>query len=181
MQEQITQVAARIKELRELSGISPESMASELGLSKTAYLVLESGQEDISVGLLSRIARRCKVELTTLITGEEPRLHLYTLTRKDKGAEVERKAEYHYMALASNFIHKRAEPFLVTALPEAPGHPDIHPGQEFVYLLEGRLKVRVGDHEVTLEEGDSIYFDATAPHAATALDGRPARFLAVLV
>ena len=181
MQEQISQVAARIKEMRELSGISPESMASELGLSRAAYLVLESGQEDISVGLLSRIATRCKVELTTLITGGEPRLHLYTLTRKDKGASVERKTEYQYMALASNFIHKRAEPFIVTALPEAPGHPDIHPGQEFIYLLEGRLQVRVGEHDLFLDVGDSLYFDANAPHAATALEGKPARFLAVLV
>ncbi|MBP1626665.1 MAG: putative transcription regulator [Holophagaceae bacterium] len=180
MQEQIGQVAARIKEMRELSDISPESMASELGLSRDAYLKLESGQEDISVGLLTRIAKRCKVELATLITGEEPRLHLYTLTRRDKGASVERKVEYQYMALAANFIHKHAAPFLVTARPGGPVHPDTHAGQEFIYLLEGHLQVQIGDHEVTLEEGDSLYFDASAPHAAKALDGKPARFLAVL-
>lgn len=180
MQEQISQIAARIKELRELSGISPESMASELGLGRDAYLVLETGREDISVGTLTRIARRCKVELASLITGEEPRLHLYTLTRKGNGASAERKTGYQYMALASNFIHKRAEPFLVTALPESPAQSDTHPGQEFIYLLEGRLQVRVGDHPLILEEGDALYFDASAPHAANALDGKPARFLAIL-
>lgn len=180
MQEQIGQVAARIRELRELSGISPESMAAELGLGRAEYLDLESGQVDISVGLLSRIAARCKVELATLITGEEPRLHLFTLTRRGRGASVERKAEYQYSALAANFLRKRAAPFLVTALPGMPAHPDVHPGQEFIYLLEGRLRVQVGEHALELEEGDSLYFDATAPHAATALDGRPARFLAVL-
>lgn len=181
MQEQISQVAARVRELRELSGISAESMAADLGLDKTSYLALESGQEDISVGILTRIASRCKVELATLITGEEPRLHTYTLTRKGKGATVERKAGYHYIALASNFIHKKAEPFLVTVPPEAPFHPNIHPGQEFTYLLEGRLKVSIGGHEVVLEEGDSLYFDSSSPHAVMALDGKPARFLAVLV
>jgi len=180
MQEQISQIAARVKELRELSGISPESMAAELGIGRAEYLALETGREDISVGTLSRIARRCKVELASLLTGEEPRLHLYTLTRRGMGATVERKAGYQYMALASNFIHKRAEPFLVTALPGSPGHPDTHPGHEFIYLMEGRLRVQIGEHEVSLEEGDSLYFDASAAHAATALDGKPARFLAIL-
>lgn len=181
MQEQIGQVAARVRELRELSGISVESMAAELGLDKGAYLALESGREDISVGILTRIAQRCRVELVTLITGDEPRLHTYALTRKGKGPTVERKAEYQYIALAANFIHKKAEPFLVTAPPDAPFHLNIHPGQEFTYLLEGRLKVSIGGHDVVLEPGDSLYFDSTSPHAVMALDGQPARFLAVLV
>jgi quercetin dioxygenase-like cupin family protein len=181
MQEQISQVAARVRELRELSGISAPSMAEELGLEEAAYLALESGGEDISVGVLTRIAHRCNAELVTLITGEEPRLHTYALTRKGKGATVERKAEYQYMALAPNFIHKKAELFLVTAPPEAPFHLNTHPGQEFTYLLEGRLRVFVGGYDMTLEEGDSLYFDSTSPHAAMALDGKPARFLAVLV
>jgi transcriptional regulator with XRE-family HTH domain len=181
MQEQIGQVAARVRELRELSGFSVESMAAELGLDQAHYLALESGREDISVGILTRIAQCCKAELVTLITGEEPRLHTYTLTRKGKGASVERKAEYKYEALAANFIHKKAEPFLVTVPPDAPFHLNIHPGQEFTYLLEGRLQVSVGGHELVLEEGDALYFDSTSPHAVLALDGKPARFLAILV
>nr|WP_320132223.1 XRE family transcriptional regulator [uncultured Holophaga sp.] len=181
MQEQISQVAARVRELRELSGISVESMAAGLGLPKAEYLALESGHEDISVGLLARIAQRCKVQLATLITGEEPRLHTYTLTRKGRGATVARKAEYQYLALAPNFVHKKAEPFLVTASPDSPGRMDSHPGQEFIHLLEGRLRVSIGGHEVVLEEGDSLYFDSSTPHAVSALEDRPARFLAVIV
>ena len=180
MQEQIGQVAARVRELRELSGVSPEAMARELGLEPAAYLQLESGREDISVGTLSRIAHRCNTELVTLITGEEPRLHSFALTRKGQGASVERKAEYQYTALAAHFIHKKAEPFLVTVPPDVPAHFNIHPGQEFTYLLEGRLKVSVGTQELVLEEGDSLYFDSSTPHAVQALDGKPARFLAIL-
>ena len=71
-----------MRELREVSGIAPEAMAAELGLEPAAYLQLESGREDISVGTLSRIAHRCNTELVTLITGEEPRLHSFALTRK---------------------------------------------------------------------------------------------------
>ena len=180
MQEEIGQVAARVRELRELSGLSQETMARALELEPATYLALEAGLEDISVGTLTRIARLCNVELVSLITGEEPRLHTYALTRKGTGVSVERKVEYEYMALATHFVHKKAEPFLVTVPPDVPKQFNIHPGQEFTYLLEGRAQVCIGEHEVVLEPGDSIYFDSGTPHAMIALDGAPARFLAVL-
>ena len=180
MQEHIGQVAARVRELRSLSGIPAQAMAEELGLDPEAYARLESGEEDISVGNLTRIAHRCNAELVSLITGEEPRLHTFALTRKGTGATVERKAEYQYESLAPHFIHKKAEPFLVTVPPGLSQHLNIHPGQEFTYLLEGRLQVTVGGHEMVLEPGDSLYFDSSTPHAVQAMDGRPARFLAVL-
>ena len=180
-EDQIGQVAARVRELRELSGITAEAMAADLGLDPAAYRALESGLEDISVGILMRIAQRCKVELVSLITGEEPRLRTYSLTRRGKGASVARKVEYQYESLASNFIHKKAEPFLVTVAPGGPLHPNSHPGQEFTYVLEGRLMVSVAGHELVLEAGDSLYFDSNSPHAMAALDGQTARFLAVIV
>jgi len=180
-EDQISQVAARVRELRELSGIEAEAMAAELGLDPAAYRALESGLEDISVGNLMRVAQRCKVELATLITGEEPRLRTYCLTRRGQGPSVERKVEYQYASLAANFIHKKAEPFLVTVAPGGPLHPNSHPGQEFTYVLEGRLMVSVAGHELVLEAGDSLYFDSNSPHAMAALDGQTARFLAVIV
>ena len=181
MHEQIGQVAARVRELRELSAIPVETMARALELSPEAYLALESGQEDISVGNLARIAHLCNTELVTLITGEEPRLHTYTLTRRGKGAEVERIAEYRYEALASHFSHKKAEPFLVTVAPGAAHHLNSHPGQEFNYVLEGRLQVAMGNNVLVLETGDSLFFDSGTLHAMQALDGKSARFLAVIL
>jgi quercetin dioxygenase-like cupin family protein/DNA-binding XRE family transcriptional regulator len=181
MQDEIGQVAARVRELRQLCGIPAAVMAAELGLEPAAYEALESGREDIPVGILMRVAQRCKVEPALLITGEEPRLHTYCLTRKGTGASVQRKAEYQYEALAAHFIRKRAEPFLVTVPPGGPLHLNSHPGQEFNYMLEGRLMVSVAGHELTLETGDSLYFDSNAAHGMVALDGKPARFLAFIV
>jgi quercetin dioxygenase-like cupin family protein len=181
MQDEIGQVAARVRELRQLCGIPAAALAAELGLAPAAYEALESGREDIPVGVLMRIAQRCKVEPATLITGEEPRLRTFCLTRKGKGASVRRKAEYAYEALAANFLRKRAEPFLVTVPPGGPLHLNSHPGQEFNYLLEGRLMISVAGHEQVLEAGDSLYFDSSAPHGMVALDGQPARFLAFIV
>ena len=77
-------------------------------------------------------------------TGAEPRLHTYPLTRNGKGVSVERRKDYKYQSLAHNFIHKKAEPFLVTVEPEEAETPvsyNSHPGQEFDYVLAGTLKV----------------------------------------
>ena len=56
-----------------------------------------------------------------------------------------------------------------------------HPGQEFNYMLEGRLELLINGKSMILEEGDSIYFDSNYLHGMKALDNKPARFLAVIM
>jgi len=180
MQEQIRHVASRIRELREISKVSTAQMARELQMPEDEYLRCEAGQVDLPVGMLLRVAQRFQVELTSLLTGEEPRLHTFAVTRAGLGVSVDRGSDYKYQSLAYNFIHKRAEPFLVTVDP-GPGHANMHPGQEFHYVLEGTLQVTLGRREVVLEAGDSLYFDSNVPHCLTALHDRPARLLAVVV
>ena len=105
-------------------------------------------------------------------------------TRKGKGLNVDRRKQYKYESLASNFIQKKSEPFIVTVEPDATNAPlesNIHPGQEFNYVLEGTLMIVVDGHEITLSEGDSIYFDSGYKHAMKALNNQQARFLAVIV
>ncbi|MGE5529896.1 MAG: helix-turn-helix domain-containing protein [Patescibacteria group bacterium] len=184
MQEEIRQVSARIRELRELAGMDAGKLAAECGVDAKDYAAYESGEADIPVGLLHKLARRFNVELSTLITGAEPRLHTYCLTRRDKGVSVERRKDYKYASLAYNFAHKKAEPFLVTVEPDEPGAPvsyNSHPGQEFDYVLAGTLRIMLDGHELILEEGDSLFFDAGVRHGMKALHGRPARFLAVIL
>lgn len=182
MSDQLAQIAARITELREIAGLSQETMARELHLPPETYAAYESGGEDIPVSALYQIAARFGVELTALLTGEEPRLHTYCLVRRGKGVQVHRRHEYDYQSLAYNFSHKRAEPFLVTVEPDEGGetHLNTHPGQEFNYVLEGTLQVTIDGHGLVLEEGDSLYFDASIGHGMQALGGQPARFLAII-
>lgn len=186
MTEEIRQIALRIKELREISGISPESLAAELSISTEKYLKYESGNIDIPVGILYEIAGKFKVELTEILTGESPRLHRYSLVRKGKGVSVERRKQYLYQNLAFNFMHKKAEPFLVTVQPDspeqsdAPVHFNSHPGQEFNYVLEGTLMINIDGHELILNEGDSLYFDSSCNHGMKALNNQQAKFLAII-
>ncbi len=183
MQQKIREVAGRIQELRDLCGISVEGMAKALHLPVASYRRIEGGSEDMSVGLLHQIASELKVDLSLLLSGDAPRLKIFTVTRRGKGVSVERRRQYGYQSLAANFIDKKIEPFLVTVEPGCEGgelSKNSHPGQEFNYLLEGRLRIEIHGHDIVLEEGDSIFFDASHEHAMQALDGRPARFLAVV-
>lgn len=183
MSEHIRQIAARIRELREISGYSLEELANEFNITKEAYAEYESGNVDIPVSFLYEIAGKFKVELTAILTGENPRLHTYCLVRKGKGVSMERTRQYKYQNLAYNFANKKAEPFLVTVDPqpeEASIHFNSHPGQEFNYVIEGTLKIVVNGHEVILNEGDSLYFDSGLKHGMKALNNAPAKFLAII-
>jgi len=124
------------------------------------------------------------MELAALLSGEQPKLHIFSVVRKGKGISVDRRKQYAYENLAYNFIHKKVEPFIVTVMPVSEGQKtefNSHPGQEFNYVLEGTLQLTVDGHEIVLAEGDSVYFDSGYQHAMKALNNMPSRFLAIIV
>jgi mannose-6-phosphate isomerase-like protein (cupin superfamily) len=91
---------------------------------------------------------------------------------------------YTYWNLAYKFHRKKGEPFLVEANSDTESRPlslNTHPGQEFDYVLEGRLLISVGGHETELGPGDSIYYDSNEPHGMKAVGGGRARFLALVL
>jgi transcriptional regulator with XRE-family HTH domain len=179
---EIREIAKRIKELREIAGITPESLAEHLGIAAATYRQYESGESDIPVSVLYEIGGRFNVQLSEILTGEGPRLHTYCLVRKGAGTKIMRSPSYDYQSLAANFVDKRMEPMLVTVHPEKPqGDMNSHPGQEFDYVLSGKLGITVDGHELTLEEGDSIYYDSNYPHSMKALGDEPVHFLAIIL
>ncbi len=184
MNEQIRQIAVRIRGVRDIARLSVETCANDLGIPAETYRSYESGQADIPASFLYQVAHKFHVDLTSLLTGEEPRLHVYAVTRSGKGVSVERRKDYGYESLAQNFINRRMEPFYIT-VPARPASDPVplnaHPGQEFNYLLEGEIKVVVGGHEIDLSPGDSIYFDSTYSHGLKAQGGKPAKLLAVIL
>ncbi len=184
MSEQIKLIASRIKDLREISEISIQTLAAELQIPEQTYRSYESGDTDIPVSFLYQIANRFNVELAAILTGDAPKLHTYQLVRNGKGASVERREHYKYHNLANNFIGKKAEPFIVT-VPADSGNSEVHfnshKGQEFNYIIEGTLKIIINGHELIMEEGDSVYFDSTANHGMQALNGKEAKFLAIIL
>lgn len=182
MQEKIIEIANRIQELREVSDVLPEDVAAHLDISVETYLDYENSKADIPASQLLEIANYFKIDMSLLLTGESPRMNIFTVTRNNKGVSVERRSQYKYQALTEKFIGKKIEPFVVIAEPKD-GEPTLHShsGQEFNYILEGSLKIYIHNNEVILNEGDSIYFDSGYPHAMKALNEKPAKFLAVIM
>jgi transcriptional regulator with XRE-family HTH domain len=182
MNEQIKQISERLKGLRDALDLSEKEVAAACGIPVEEYLTYESGKKDIPVGVLHCVSHQYRIELTSLLFGEDPHMRAYFLTRKGQGAAMERTKAYKYQSLAAGFIDRKADPFIVTVEPnENPIHQNSHPGQEFNLILEGRMILSLNGKELTLNEGDSIYFDSALPHGMKALDGKTVRFLAVIL
>ncbi|MFO8002538.1 MAG: XRE family transcriptional regulator [Marinilabilia sp.] len=184
MEEQLKQIAARVREMREILDMSPEAAAKACGITSEKYSQLESGQIDIPVSVLHKLAKAFDIEVTTLLSGEEPRMHAYTLTRKGQGIAMERRQAYKYQALATNFINRKADPFIVTVEPK-PDEEEVdfntHPGHEFNLVMKGTLHLFLNNKKMVLNEGDSIYFDSSLPHGMKAANGQKCEFLAVIL
>lgn len=184
MTEQIRQIAERIREIREISGISAETMAGKLGIKTDLYLSYESGNTDIPVGIIFEISEMFKIELSVMLGGDSPKLKIFGVVRSGKGIKLERRKQYSYESLADNFINKKAEPFMVTIDPQPENTTlefNSHPGQEFNYIVKGSMVSIIDGHEITLNEGDSIYFDSGYKHAMRALNNQQVKFLAIVL
>ncbi len=179
MNEQIAQIAERIRELREILEISPRDAAEKVGISPETYGDYESGRADIPIGVLYGLAALFGVDPTELLTGDSPRMDEHTLVRKGQGIRVERYAGYSFSALAFNFRNRDMDPMIVTLSQAEHAELVTHRGQEFNYVLEGAIRVVVGKNEFTLEEGDSLYFNPALPHGQRALTPE-AKFLTVI-
>lgn len=184
MGDQMVSIASRLRELREICDYSLEELAEKIKLPVAVYAKYESGESDIPISALLSVAEVCGVEPGTILTGEEPKLHEFCVTRAGKGKGVERRKEYKYQSLAYSFLHKKIDPFYVTAGPVPAGTPLVlnsHDGQEFDYVLEGKLRMMINGKEIVLEKGDSVYFDSSFPHGMQAIGTEQAIFLAFVI
>ncbi|MDR1004700.1 MAG: XRE family transcriptional regulator [Prevotellaceae bacterium] len=184
MDDPIKQIAERLRGLREVLELTTEEVARDCRISLAEYEQAESGTADISVSMLQQIARHYNVALDTLMFGEEPKMSTYFLTRAGHGVSVERTSAYKYQSLAAGFRNRKADPFVVTVEPKSddtPMHLNSHAGQEFNVVISGRMCLRIGDKELILNQGDSIYFDSLQPHGMRALDNQTVQFLAIIM
>ena len=180
MNAQIAQISARIRELRDILGISREDAAAKVGITPEVYDSYENGQADIPVGVLYSLANAVfGVDPTVLLTGDVPRMDDYTIVRRGHGVKVERHPGYSFSALAFNYKNRDMNPMVVTIDKSEVAELICHAGQEFNFVLEGTIKVVIGKHEFTLDEGDSIYFNAVVAHGQRAVS-EVARFLTVI-
>jgi len=185
MEQIIKEVAGRIRETRLVCELSEEDMATATGVSVETYRELEAGRADFSFTFIYKCAARFGVDTTDLLKGESPTLEEYSITRAGGGLPIARRKGFRYNNLAPLFKDKIAEPFFVKARysaeeANAPIKLSRHEGQEYNYIISGKLKVSLDGHTEILEPGDSIYYDSSKPHGMVAVDG-DCEFLAIVI
>ena len=160
----LAEVAARIREMREIMGFSAEEMAEKAELSLETYEAYEKGESDLPFTFIHKCTLAFGLDMADLLEGHSAKLSSYTVTRRGQGQLTAKENGIEISNMAPLFRNKLAEPYWVKyeyseALQNRPIHTTTHGGQEFDLVISGSLKVQIGEHTVVLEEGDSIYYE----------------------
>ncbi len=182
----IQEMARRIRELREIEGLSQKEMAEKTGVSESEYIACEKGEKDLNFTFIYRCANILNVNVTEIIEGYSPKLKGYTLTRNGNGQKISQAHGMTYFNLAYAFQNRIAEPLYVRSIfDEEATKKDIelttHAGQECDIVVDGHLMVQIGNHKEVLGPGDSIYYDSDTPHGMIAVNGKDCIFYAIVL
>ena len=184
--KKLLEMAARIREMREIIGYTVEQMAEKTGVGVAEYESVEAAKVEPTFNFLHQCAIAFGVDINQLLEGHSAHLSGYEVTRAGQGPVT---AAEDYMTIrnqAAMFQNRLGTPYWVTykfdrSLLDQPIHTTTHSGQEFDIVLKGAMKIRVGDHVETLEEGDSIYYKSSTPHGMIAADERGLTFVAMVM
>lgn len=181
MDEKSLSVGDKIRELRLRKGLSIEELAKRTGISGASLEQIEARDLSPSLGTIVSLAATLQVPVGELFgdCGESP----FCIVRSDNRTSVSRfSPSYSYEGLGLQKKNRQMEPFLVTLHPDKvhKAEANQHIGEEFIFVLEGKVEVEILDHRDILCKGDSIYYDSNVPHTIKCYDEHPATLLAVI-
>ncbi|EEX14977.1 DNA-binding protein [Citreicella sp. SE45] len=179
-------IGRQVRELRKRQRMTGSELAQQTGLSVGMLSKIENGVISPSLNTLQALANALRVPLVQLFSGfEEPRGAMHV--KAGQGVEIERagtRAGHQYQLLGhigSNNSGVVVEPYLITLDSESDRFPAFqHEGIELIYMIDGVIDYRHGDQLYLLEPGDSLLFDADAPHGPEVLVELPSRYLSII-
>ena len=182
----LKEIAARIKEMRGISGYSVNQMAGLTDVTVEQYAAIEAGELDPSFTFLHKCALAFGVDINALLEGHTAKLSRYVVTRGGQGPVTAKEEGIEIRNMAAMFKSRLATPYFVTynydeKLLHRPIHTTTHAGQEFDYVISGSMRIQVGDHMEELHAGDSIFYKSSTPHGMIAIGGKDVRFLAMIM
>jgi transcriptional regulator with XRE-family HTH domain len=172
-------IGERIKRLRLKKSMGLVELGRHTGLSASFLSQLETGRVVPTLRNLARIAMVFSKDLSYFFEAEPStlfRIH----RKKDRVRLPQTGAEdptYYFESLGYMVPDRQLDPYYAEFVPlkkTVEVRPHVHPGYEFLYLLEGELEIRHADKVHALETGDGVYFDASTPHAYRCLGRVPA-------
>ena len=183
---QLQAIALRIREMRGILGFTTAEMAEKTEVTEEIYCSYESGSVDLPFTFIHKCAKAFDLELTDILEGHSAKLSGYTVTRRGEGLTTASEDGIIIQDMAPLFRKKLATPYWVTyqyseELQKQPIHTVTHAGQEFDMVVKGSMRIRIGDREEVLREGDSVFFKSSTPHGMIAVDGEDCVFLAMIM
>jgi len=180
------EVGAKIRNLRELRGISLDELAQRCQMQAQQVNKIEAGEIATSLTPLLKIARGLGVRLGTFLDDAEAagpvlsRAQDSCRTVRFAGAGDVKGLDFH--PLAANKSDRNMEPFIIDVHPPLSSNFELssHEGEEFIYVLDGAVEIAWGKEKYLLQQGESIYYDSITPHHVHAVNGKDARILAVV-
>ena len=175
----------QVRKLRNERSLTLQDLAGLTGLSKPNLSQIENNLVTPPIATLLKIATALGVPIGYFFQESPQQINMIVVRKEDrygvaKGPHISHIG-YQYEPLAYPKIDKSMEPFIVEM--EEREASDIvfnnHRGEEFLFVLRGNLEFCYGDDSVTLEEGDSLYFDSIVPHGYRGIGG-PAKTLVVI-
>lgn len=179
-------IGHEVRAYRKKLGITVTDLASATGVSVGMLSKIENGNISPSLTTLQTLSKALGVPITAFFRGfEEPRSA--TFVKAGQGVNIERRgtrAGHQYSLLGhidNNTSGVTVEPYLITLTKDSDVFPTFqHEGMEFLYMLEGEVVYRHGERLFTMQAGDSLFFDADAPHGPEELVKLPARYLSII-
>ena len=175
----------RIREAREMRQLTLEDLSSRSGIPVETLEHVESDRAIPPLGELVRLGKALEMEMGYFISaGVDKPMCVVRAESRPKIARRSKKVSeqygYVYESLAAEKAHRFMEPFLVSLVPTKYAQPSSHDGQEFLFVLEGKIQVKVGGEVEVLRPGDAIYYDSSHPHLVKCDGKEPAKILAVI-
>ena len=176
--EGVEALGQKIKALRENKGMSLEAMSQMTGFDVETLLKIEENEIQPQLGTVIKLSKALDSALGRLVSGQGDRL--YTITRKGERKSAQRSTSsksggqklYTYKSLAPVVKGRDMEP-LVVQLEEYPDQDvSIHEGEEFIFVLDGVVLLKIGEESFELDPGDSAYYLSTTPHLLSAKGGK---------
>jgi transcriptional regulator with XRE-family HTH domain len=162
-------IADKIHVIRKNKGLTLAQLGDETGLSKGLLSRIENSQVSPPIATLSKIARGLEVPIGIFFEEDEKNQDGYAVTYKNERKQVIRrgtKTGFTYYSLTNLKSRHLLEPFIVRypVIVKEPTKLFDHPGEEFLFVLKGKMALVYGKEKVRLKTGDAIHFDPSTPH-----------------
>ncbi len=172
-----------IKRFRLLKKWSLKDLAAQSGIPISTLSKVENGQMSLKLERLLRVTAALGIDVMQLVQPAEPEPTVRLITGRRSvtrhgQAKIVQTENGRYAHHAADFSHRLLSPTVIEVLPGRNPEPVRHQGEEFIYVLDGRVEVMTEFYEpMILEPGESLYIDSTMAHNVRALDGKVARLL----